>query len=105
MDKSFKKSIIDQENSQYIECPQETWFKSHLDYVINGYISIRRDRNKRNGGRVATFVKQGIGYSVVEATGEQNVVLVEIWEGTEKVRIMYYYNPGKTRTYSRGSKS
>lgn len=49
----FKQFIVDQENSPDIICVQETWLKPNLDYVINGYISIRKDRNNGNSGGVA----------------------------------------------------
>lgn len=89
----FKKFIVDHENSPDIICVQETWLKSHLDFVINGYTSVRKDRDKSNGGGVATFIKQSIGYRAVEITGEQEAVAVEICDGTQKVRIINYYNP------------
>lgn len=43
----FKKVIDfkdDKEFKPHVICIQETWLKSHLDFVIQGYISIRRDR-------------------------------------------------------------
>lgn len=41
----FKKVIDDKEFKPHVICIQETWLKSHLDFVIQGYISIRRDRH------------------------------------------------------------
>lgn len=49
----FKKVIDDKEFKPHVICIQETWLKSHLDFVIQGYISIRRDRQTCNGGGVA----------------------------------------------------
>ncbi len=42
---------------------------------------------------VATFIKQGIGYRSVKVDGEQEVVVVEIWEGAQRIRIINFYNP------------
>lgn len=30
---------------------EETWLKPNLDFVIQGYACIRRDRERGNGGR------------------------------------------------------
>ena len=89
----FKKFIINQESSPDIICVQETWLKPQLHFLIHGYISIRKDRNEGNGGGVATFIKQDIGYRKVEVNGEQEVVVVEIWEGVYSIRIINFYNP------------
>ncbi len=84
----FKKCITSQENSPDIICVQETWLKPQLNFIFYGYISIRRDRSKGNGGGAATFIKQGIGYRSVKVDGEQEVVVVEIWEGAQRIRII-----------------
>jgi len=64
-----------------IICVQETWLKPRgLDFQISGCETIRKDRNKGNGGGVATFIKQGIGFRKIEDNKEYEVV-VQVWEG------------------------
>lgn len=89
----FKKFIANQEKGPDIICIQETWLKSQYNFLIQGYITIRRDRHQGNGGGVATFIKQGIGYKTVEVDREIEVVVVEIWEGSRCIRIINFYNP------------
>ena len=40
----FKQFIEDCENKPDIICIQETWLKPHLDFIIYGYVCVRRDR-------------------------------------------------------------
>lgn len=89
----FKKFIANQEKGPDIICIQETWLKSQYNFLIQGYITIWRDRHQGNGGGVATFIKQGIGYKTVEVDREIEVVVVEIWEGSRCIRIINFYNP------------
>ena len=41
----------------------------YLDFVIYGYVSVRRDREEGAGGGCATFVRQGIPYKVLGVGG------------------------------------
>ncbi len=49
----FKKLISDLENKSDIICVQETWLKPQLNFVLQGYVVIRKDRKQGNGGGVA----------------------------------------------------
>lgn len=60
-------------------CIQETWLKKHFNFVIQGYVAVRRDRGVGNGGGVATFVQQGIGFRTVQVNKEFESLVVEVW--------------------------
>ncbi len=44
--REFKKYIADMSKSSDIICIQETWLCKSLDFKLNGYEVIRKDRNK-----------------------------------------------------------
>ncbi len=46
-----------------------------------------------NGGGVATFIKQGVGYRNVEVSVDKEVVVMEVWEGSHSIKIIFFYNP------------
>lgn len=49
----FKKLISDLDNRPDIICIHETWLKPQLNFDLQGYILIRKDRKQGNGGGVA----------------------------------------------------
>ncbi len=89
----FKKLISDLENKPDIICVQETWLKPQLNFVLQGYVVIRKDRKQGNGGGVATFIKQGVGYRNVEESVDKEVVVMEVWEGSHSIKVINFYNP------------
>ena len=80
-----------------ILCIQETFLKPILDFVIYGYVGIRRDRleGEGTGGGCAVFIKQDMSYRILEKGAEQEYIVVEVWEGGQNVVIVNYYNPCK----------
>lgn len=74
----FKKMIAEQNNKPHVICIQETWFKPHLDFKLQGYNDVRRDRDSGVGGGVATFVMEGIQFRTVKVSNELNVVEIEV---------------------------
>lgn len=92
----FKKVIDfkdDKEFKPHVICIQETWLKSHLDFVIQGYISIRRDRQTCNGGGVAIFVRNEISHRVIEVSDEYESIIVEVFLRGQSITVINYYNP------------
>lgn len=62
-----------------IICVQETWLKPALDFIINGYDSICRDRGEGCKGGYMVFLKQGMHYRVWgEGTENRNQKLDKI---------------------------
>lgn len=89
----FKKVIEDKEYKPHIICIQETWLKPHLDFVIQGYTSIRRDRQTGNGGGVAIFIKNEVTYRVIELGDEHELITVEVFLKEQSIKVINYYNP------------
>lgn len=65
-------------------CIQETWPKPQLDFIIKGYIAVRRDRKSGRGGGVATFIQNGMRYKIIQ---------VRVWTDKGSIDIVSYYNP------------
>lgn len=91
----FKKFISDGSFTPQVICIQETWLKPHFKFVLQGYIAVRRDRKVGNGGGVVTFIKNDVAYKQVNVKEECESVIVEVWSGSQKIRIIIFYNPCK----------
>ncbi|KAI2660328.1 putative RNA-directed DNA polymerase from transposon BS [Labeo rohita] len=61
----------------------ETWLRPNLDFVIRGYVAVRRDRDEGSAGGCATFIKQGLPYRILGLGKELEYVVVEVplWGG------------------------
>uniref|UniRef100_A0A3Q2ZQ74 Reverse transcriptase domain-containing protein n=1 Tax=Kryptolebias marmoratus TaxID=37003 RepID=A0A3Q2ZQ74_KRYMA len=79
-----------------IICIQETWLKTRLEFVIKGYVSVRRDRQEGNGGGCGIFIKQDIQYKLLGKGEKLEYIVIEVWEEQEKFRIINFYNSCKT---------
>lgn len=91
----FKKLIRDFEVKPDFLCVQETWLKPHLDFVVPGYICLRKDRSDQSGGGCATFIKSGIQYKVCEYELSLECLIVEVWSHQGKLSLVNFYNPCK----------
>ena len=91
----FKQFIYSQQEKPDILCIQESWLKPNLDFIITGYVAVRRDRAEGVGGgcRCVTFVKEGIPYRVIDTGVEMETIIIEIWRGKRKLAIINFYNP------------
>ena len=89
----FKQFIYSQQEKPDILCIQESWLKPNLDFIIQGYVSVRRDREEGTGGGCVTFVKEGIPYRVIDTGGEVENIIIEIWIGKRRMVIINFYNP------------
>lgn len=74
----FKRFVTSSAVEFHILCVQETWLKPTLDFVLPGYVSIRKDRSDRQGGGCVTFIRTGIEYTLAI---ESNIELIgtEVW--------------------------
>lgn len=43
----FKHFISNSVDKPHVICIQETWLKPEINFVLHGYIGVRRDRDKR----------------------------------------------------------
>lgn len=94
----FKGYISHMKEKPDVICIQETWLNSRLDFVVKGYISVRRDREDGNSGGCVTFIKEGMSYRVLEKGISMEYIVVEIWLGVKNYVIINYYNPCKRLT-------
>jgi hypothetical protein len=78
-----------------IICVQETWLKPNLNFKINGYSLIRKDRIINRGGGVCIFVENSITYNIKE-NKKLNIefIHIEICINNKKYNIINIYNPG-----------
>lgn len=94
----FKKYVDGYQNKLDLICVQETWLKACLDFVMPGYVCIRKDRLDTGGGGCATFIKAGIQYKVVDHYSSVECVITQIWSAQGKISVVNLYNPCKLLT-------
>lgn len=94
----FKGYINELNEKPDVICVQETWLKPRLDFVLKGYISVRRDREEGNGGGCMDFIREGVTYRVLEKGTAIEYISIEIWIGKKKYVIINFYNPCKRLT-------
>ncbi len=91
----FKKFIAELTDKPHVICIQETWLKPQWDFVIYDYTAIRNDREAGKGGGVATFVRNGLNYSLIKKGKEQESIVIKVWTEKSSILIVNYYNPCK----------
>lgn len=89
----FKQFVTSDEIIYHVVCVQETWLKPSLDFVLPGYVSVRKDRQDRVGGGCATFIRAGVEFRVVSVESSLEVLVVEIWSNTGRFSLINFYNP------------
>lgn len=89
----FKRFVTSSEISCHVICVQETWLKPSLDFVLPGYVSVRKDRKDRVGGGCVTFIKVGVEFRVVPIESSLEVLVTEIWSTTGRFSLINFYNP------------
>ncbi len=89
----FKKFVSDFSDKPHVICVQETWLKPQLDFVISGYTAIRNDREIGKGGGVATFIRNGTRYNLINKGKEHESIIVKVWTGGNSTTIVHFYNP------------
>lgn len=89
----FKKYIDNLIEKPNVICIQETWLIPQLDFLINGYNVIRRDRESGRGGGIATFIQNGMKYKVVQINKDNESIISKIWTERGCIDIINYYNP------------
>jgi exonuclease III/ribonuclease HI len=76
-----------------IICMQETLLKPGKTFNLPGYISIRNDRINKPKGGVATFIKTGTNYSVLQLPASLECVGLKILSGKQELNIINLYVP------------
>lgn len=75
----FKNFVLELEYKPNVICVQETWLKPNIQFALQGYKSIRKDRRESQGGGVATFIRDEMTYRVLEEVEELECVMVEVF--------------------------
>ena len=78
-------------------CIQESWLKINLNFKLNNYSIIRKDRLEGRGGGVCIFIRNNISYRIKEHINLNNIEYnhVEINIMNLNINIINIYNPGK----------
>ena len=93
----FKHFLRELVNKPDVICIQESWLSPALDFVLYGYMGVRRDREEGGrGGGCVTFIKQGVPFRVLEVGVELECIVVEVWEERREVVVINFYNPCET---------
>lgn len=75
----------------------ETWLKNDDKFLLRNFDTVKKGRADRHEGDVALFIKNGIGYKVVEniysAEGKLEVCAVEINLNYKPFIIISLYKP------------
>ena len=71
-EQEFKQFIVDMQAKPDVICVQETWLKSNVEFIIQGYVVVWRDRDVCVGG---TLIKQGLPYRMLGEGIEQEYVV------------------------------
>jgi ribonuclease HI len=89
--------LTDTKNKPDIICLQETFLKPHQIYNLKGYNIIRKDRTITRKGGLATLVKTGINYTLVDQnqTGIESLSL-QIKLNNKEVTVINIYQPPET---------
>lgn len=91
----LKKLVKDLDTKPDLVCVQETWLQPHLDFIIPGYVGLRRDRVAPGGGGggCAIFLKSGIQYKLCECESPLECQIIQVWSPQGKISVLNYYNP------------
>lgn len=89
----FKRFVTSSDIDLYIICVQETWLKPTLDFVLPGYVSVRKERSDRQGGGCVTFIKAGIEYRTLSIESNFELIVTEVWSVTGRITLLNFYNP------------
>ena len=97
----FKRFIYSQKEKPDVLCVQESWLKPSSEFIINGYVAIRRERKDGAGGRCATLVKEGIPYRTIGIGTKLECVVIEVWAERKNLVVINFYNPCRKLELSR----
>jgi exonuclease III len=80
-----------------IICIQETKLKNLKTYELAGFNIVRNDRNSETAaGGVATLVRLGLSFTVLEISSELESITVEVHADNKKIKIVNIYIPPKS---------
>ena len=89
----LKKAVGELTVNPDIICIQESWLCPQVDFVIQGYSSIRCDRKQKQGGGCVTFVKDNVAYKRVKVSDMYECIVIEICSPRCDIKVINFYNP------------
>ena len=95
----LKHFISQMEKYPDVICIQETWFNAVTRFSIDGYNCERHDRTTgAKGGGVATFIKTGISYSVLNKCDSPESIAILLTTSTGPLAVTNVYHPPGSAT-------
>ena len=92
----MKHYIYESNDKPDIICIQESWLKNTVNFKLNNYSIVRKDRKFERGGGVCVFIKNSITYKIIENEFVKNVEYnhIEFILNNRKLNLINIYNPG-----------
>ena len=80
-----------------IICIQESWLNNKINYKLNNYSIVRKDRKFGRGGGVCIFVKNNITFKIKENEFVKNIEYnqIEFIINNKSFNLINIYNPGE----------
>lgn len=91
--RELKNFVASAANPPEVLCIQETFLKTEKQFVFHGYNVVRKDRTGALKGGVATLIRDGLRYQIIESPPEVECVIIKISTKRAKITIMNVYNP------------
>ena len=95
----LKDYLSNQQQKIDIICIQETWLKANLNFKINNYSVLRKDRSDGRGG-IGIFIKDSFCYT--NKTDDQikdiEYLHAEIHYNKSKLNVINIYNPPSNKS-------
>ena len=90
----LKHLLTQMEKQPDLICIQETFFNAVTRFSIDGYNCERHDRTTAtNGGGVATFIRTGISYSVLNRCNSPEFITILLNTSTGPLAVINVYHP------------
>ena len=93
----LKHNVYNTPQKPDIICIQESWLKNRINYALDNYSIIRKDRIGERGGGVCIFIKNNIAYKIKE-NKSVNINLeynhIEFIINNKHFNLINIYNPG-----------
>lgn len=91
--RELKNFVASAANPPEVLCIQETFLKTEKQFVFHGYNVVRKDRTGALKRGVATLIRDGLRYQIIESPPEVECVIIKISTKRAKITIMNVYNP------------
>jgi exonuclease III len=76
-------------------CIQETFLQPRHNYTFKGYNISRKDRTEAENGGVATLIREGTAYSLLQSPADVECIIIQTKIDTKQLTIIGIYNPSE----------